>query len=82
MSEVTYGRLDEVLRSLGFSVHVIEEKKARLYKEEETGALVALPLLPLDKEVLPHHLLAVRSILQAYGIAEAADFATKLQKAS
>ena len=70
-----------MLRSLGFSVRLLEGK-ARVYKEEATGALVALPLLPPDKEVLPRHLLAVRSILQAYGIADATDFATKLQKAS
>jgi hypothetical protein len=78
---VTYGRLDKVLRSLGFAVHLVEDT-ARLYKNEATGALVALPRVPEQEEVFPHHLLAVRSILQAYGLADPTDFDKKLQKAS
>jgi hypothetical protein len=81
MSEVTYGRLGKVLRSLGFTVRLVDEK-ATVYKNEETGAIVALPPVPEDKEVAPHHLLAVRSILEAYGLANPADFDKKLQKAS
>jgi hypothetical protein len=81
MSKVTYGRLDRVLRSLGFAVQIVEDA-ARLYKNEPTGAVIALPPLPEDKEVFPHHLLAVRSILQAYGLADPTDFDKKLQKAS
>ncbi len=81
MSDVTYGRLDRVLRSLGFAYHLAEDK-VRVYKNEETGALVALPPFPEDQEVFPHHLLAVRSILHAYGLADPTDFDKKLQKAS
>jgi hypothetical protein len=73
--------LDKLLRSIGFAVHLVENE-ARLYKNAETGALVALPIFPDEKEVFPHHLLAVRSILQAYGLADPTDFDKKLQKAS
>jgi hypothetical protein len=69
MHELTYGKLDEVLRSLGFSVQITEQPvQARWYDHEETGALIALPLFPDSDKVLPRHLLAVRSVLEAYGI--------------
>lgn len=79
MSKVTYGRLDEVLRSLGFSVQNAE-KKARLYTEENTGAFLALPALPADMEVLPRHLLAVRTTLTVYGIADETDLLLRLHE--
>ncbi len=81
MSEVTYGRLDEALRALGFSSRVVEGK-ARWYKHEETGAVIALPEFSLDDPVLPRHLAAVRGTLEIYGIADPLDFALRLQKAS
>ena len=81
MSELTYGRLDNELRSLGFSAYVVDEK-ARVYTEEKTGALIALPLFPDDREVLPRHVLAVRSTLQAYGLSDLPAFDTEHQRAS
>jgi hypothetical protein len=80
MAEATYGRLDEVLRSLGFSVRVVEEK-TRIYKHEATGALVFLPERPAGESAIPHHLVAVRKILEDYGIADPVDFATSLRNA-
>ena len=82
MAKETYGRLDEVLRGLGFSAHLAEEEKARVYQDKETGALIALPLLPDTMEVLPRHLLMVRTVLHNYGIAEPTDFTTQFQKTS
>jgi hypothetical protein len=81
MSEVTYGRLDKVLHSLGFSARTTKDQ-ARVYQHTETGALIVLPVFPPEDKVLPRHLLAVRSILDAYGIADLLDFAAKLQTAS
>ena len=69
-----------MLRFLGFSLHLVET--AWVYKNKETGALVVLPVFPDEMEVLPYDLLAVRSILETYGIADPTDFALKLQKAS
>ena len=81
MTKVTYSRLEEVLRSLGFSLRAVKEKN-KVYHHEGTGALVVFPEFPPDDPVLPCHLLAARSILQAYGIADPADFTTQLQKAN
>jgi hypothetical protein len=82
MPEVTYGELDEVLRSLGFSRQIAEQPvKSRWYEHHETGALIALPLLPESDPVQPRHLLAARSILAAYGIVDPLDFTAALQKA-
>ena len=82
MKNVTYGRLHEVLRALGFSVRVVTtEKKLRVYEHEATGALLALAFLPEGEGVLPHHLAAVQGTLKVYGIADPLDFAAALQKA-
>jgi hypothetical protein len=81
MPEVTYRRLDEVLRSLGFSVQEPEEG-TRLYRHARSGALIVLPALPEHDEVLPRHLVGVRMTLDAFGIADPPEFASRLQKAS
>ena len=81
MTEATYGRMEEVLQTLGFSLCGVEEKN-KVYQHEATGALVVIPEFPAENAVLPRHLLAVKSILQAYGIADAAIFTAELQKAS
>ena len=81
MTEMTYGRLEEVLHTLGFSPRGVEEKN-KIFMHQPTGALVVFPEFPPENRVLPRHLLAVKSILQAYGIADPAGFATELQRAS
>jgi hypothetical protein len=77
MAKVTYERLEETLRSYGFSLRGIYEKN-KVFSHEETGALVVYPEFPLDEEVLPRHLLAVRAILNAYGIADPMELAARL----
>lgn len=81
MPETTYGRLDKTLRSLGFTLRVLEDR-THVYRHDATGALVIIPEFPADDVVTPHHLVAARSILEAYGIAEPWDFAAQLQRAS
>jgi hypothetical protein len=81
MAEVTYGRLEETLRALGFAYRGVQEKN-KIYRHEQTGALVVFPEFPASDAVLPRHLVAVRAILDAYGIAAPLDFAAELQKAS
>jgi hypothetical protein len=81
MAEVTYNRLEEVLRSLGFVLRGVEEQN-KVYLHQETGALIVFPEFPPGEAVLPRHLLAVRGILDAYGIADPLDFNAKLQRAS
>ncbi len=80
MAEVTYDRLDKVLRSLGFAFRGVQDRN-KVYRHEETGALVVFPECPPEDLVLPRHLLAVRGILDAYGIADPLNFAAILQTA-
>ncbi len=80
MVEGTYGRLDQLLRSLGFTMRLFEGK-TRVYEHPETGALMAVPTFPMDTPVYPHHLLGVRAMLKAYGLADPTDFERQLQKA-
>jgi hypothetical protein len=84
MSKVTYGQLDQVLRSLGLTAWTNDtaEPPARLYEHKATGALIVLPVMREEEEVQPRHRLAVRSLLDAYGVTDPFDFDTRLQKAS
>ncbi len=71
---LTYGQLDEVLRTHGFVAHPVEGQ-ARIYKHEATGATVILPDSPLAEAVLPHHLIVVRTVLKEFDLAEPAALA-------
>jgi hypothetical protein len=82
MTEVTYGRLNRVLCSLGFSARIDEAKpRARVY-EHPSGAILMLPVFPDEQMVYPHHLTAAQVTLDNYGIASLWDFVAELQKAS
>jgi hypothetical protein len=80
-TELTYGQLDKVLRSLGFSSHSVQGKPpARHYKHKETGAFITLPPLPENDRVMEHHLGAVRVTLEGFGIADSTAFAAQIKK--
>ena len=81
MADVTYGRLEETLKGLGFALRGVEEKN-KVYWHADTGALITLPEFPAGDPVLTRHLVKVRGILQAYEIADPLDFDAKLQLAS
>ena len=79
---VTYGQLDRVLRSLGFSCRLLErEPPARVYEQSNYGAIVMLPPFPENDRVYDYHLAAVRATLDVFGIADPTAFAAELQKA-
>jgi hypothetical protein len=82
-AEVTYGQLDKVLRSFGFSsrLHTADPPPARVYEHKHTGALITLPPLPEEDKVFEYHLAGIRGTLDNFGIAEPSVFAAKLQKA-
>jgi hypothetical protein len=81
-TEVTYGQLDRVLRSLGFSCRaVIKNVESRVYEHKQSGALIVLPALPEDDGVLDYHLVGVRTTLDGFGIVDPTEFAAKLKKA-
>jgi len=81
-TEVTYGQLDHVLRSLGFSCRPAQQDPpGRIYEHVETGAMILLPALCDSDKVYEHHLAAARLELENFGLADATVFAAKLQKA-
>jgi predicted RNA binding protein YcfA (HicA-like mRNA interferase family) len=66
---LTYGMLDQRLRTLGFTVRT-QPGKARIYRHEQTGASVILPDASLPSEVLPHHLVVARRVLREHELGE------------
>jgi hypothetical protein len=81
-TEVTYGQLDRALRSLGFSSRLVAKDPPALhYEHKESGAMITLPPFPEGGRVLDYHLVAVRTTLDNYGIADPTAFAAELQKA-
>jgi hypothetical protein len=82
-SEVTYGQLDKVLRSLGFSCRLTtnDPPPTRVYQHKEAGAMILLSAFPESDKVFEYHLVAVRGELDNFGIADPAVFAAKLQEA-
>ena len=81
-TNVTYGQLHKVLRSLGFSCRLVKGKPpARHYEHKETGAWITLPPYPESDRVLEHHLVTARVTVDGFGIADAKVFDAQLQKA-
>jgi hypothetical protein len=81
-TDVTYGQLDSVLRSLGLSCRLVTlDVPTRVYEHEQYGALFMLPPFPDKDRVLDYHLIGVRTLLDNYGIADPTTFAAELQKA-
>jgi hypothetical protein len=80
-TDVTYGHLDKVLRSLGFSCWLSkEEPPARVYEHKESGALLTVPPFPVDDFVLDYHLVGARRTVDLFGIADRKVFDAKLEK--
>jgi len=81
-TDVTYGQLDKVLRSLGFACrHVKGDPPTSFYEHKESGARITLPRFPDRDRVLDYHLVAVRTILDGFGIADPHSLAAELQTA-
>jgi hypothetical protein len=82
-TDVTYGQLDKVLRSLGFSSRLVSHvpPPARVYEHKESGASFMIPPLPETDFVYAHHLAGARTVLANFGIADPKIFDAKLQKA-
>ncbi len=80
-TEVTYGRLDKVLRSFGFSRREFERHgKGVRYEHKDTGSLVTIPLYPDDEKVYLHHMVMVRSAIEDFGISDRSVLEKKLKR--
>jgi hypothetical protein len=67
MPKLTYGQLDQILRSLEFSVRVASDG-AKVYKHAATGAWIVFPGHPDEQEVYPWHIAAARTTLEGFGL--------------
>jgi hypothetical protein len=78
---VTYGRLDKVLRSLGFSYrHAKHDPPGHVYEHKESGAVIMLSAFVESDTIFEYQLAAVRTELDNFGLADPSVFAAKLQK--
>ena len=77
MSDLTYRQLDEALRELDFSVRQVDND-TNVYKHARSGAVLVLPARPAQR-VIPHHLVATRATLDAFGIPTPPELAAQLQ---
>ncbi len=81
-TDVTYGQLDKVLRSLGFSCRAdSSDPPARVYEHGETGAWITLPPFPGEDRVLDYHLALARTTLAGFGISDSTTFDAQLRRA-
>ena len=80
--DVTYGQLERVLRSFGFTCRPGQsDPPGHIFEHKETGATIGLPACPKSEPVFEHHLVMARGELDNFGIADPAAFAAKLDKA-
>lgn len=80
-TEFTYGQLDRVLRSLGFTSCMLdEEPPARVYNHQ-SGALLMFPTFPEDDKVYGYHMVMTQVTLDNFGIADPTVLEAKLRKA-
>jgi hypothetical protein len=81
-TEVTYGELDKVLRSLGFTCRLLKDRSPVLLYEHESGAEVVIPQFPESDFVLDYHLVAARTVADLFGIADPKTFDALFRKAA
>lgn len=81
-TDVTYGQLDKVLRSLGFSFRPAKhDPPGYVYEHKESGAVIMLPAFAESDTIFEYQLAAVRTELDNFGLVDPSVFAAKLQKA-
>ena len=78
---INFGQLRKLLLSLGFA-ETITPKKHTLFAHESSGAEFAMPIYRSNQIVLPHHLIAVRMMLDATGVMESDKFDEAVASAS
>ena len=81
-TNVTYGQLNQAMSLLGVSRRLIKNNPpANAYEHPERGLIIILPASSESTRVYGHHLVAVRTLLDNFGIAEPTVFDAELQKA-
>jgi len=79
-TEVTYGQLDTVLGALRFSCRPARhEQPGHIHEHKSARAVIMLPDLPECDKVFQHHLVAVRTELDNFSLADPIAFAAKVK---
>ncbi len=79
-ADITYGQLDKILRSLGFTCRVLKKEPATRVYDHESGALITIPPFPETDHVLEYHLVGARTVVDWFGIADPKVFDAKVRK--
>jgi hypothetical protein len=81
-TSITFGQLDKVLRSLGFTCRPgNNDPPGHIYEHPAAGAMILLPAFRKADRIYEHHLAAARMELRDFGIADPDTFDAKLQRA-
>lgn len=70
---VTFAELRQMLLDMGFQETVVPHSHV-FFAHPTSGAEVALPIHRPDRIVRPHHLISVRTMLDATGLMDRSDF--------
>lgn len=70
---IAFGQLRQLLLDMGFT-ETVTPKSHVFFAHQPSGAEVALPIYRSNRIVLPHHLVAIRIMLDAKGLMEADEF--------
>jgi hypothetical protein len=80
-TDLTYGQLDKVLNSLGFSLRRGHgDPPSRVYDHKESGASFILPGYQDGDRVFEHHLVGARTTVDRFGVADPETFDAELRK--
>jgi hypothetical protein len=77
---MTYGRLDHILKSLGFTSRPLSTGGTAYLHPSE--ALLTFPPMPAEDEVIPIHRLAVRAVFEGFGIPLPAELDPPTQRSA
>jgi len=81
--EFTYGQLDKVLRSLGFTcTEGMERVPVKKYELKEAHSEISVPIYPDSEYMMYHHFAAARFNLDWNGVVEPEKFIELLKKAA
>lgn len=70
---ISFADLRRLLLGLGFT-HVTVPKSHEAFLRADSETEIFLPLYRSDKRVAPHHLVAVRAMLDAKGVLDGEEF--------
>lgn len=83
-ANLTYAQLDRVLKSFGLTcrLYTADPPPALVYEHKDLGLIMTLPPFDENDNVLMHHLVGARMLLEGFGIAEPDVFDAAIRTAA